>query len=221
MNIIHYSFTSPLDQWVICAMSCVMEVQARPKTRTIDPEGKRAAILRAAQDLFAAQGFEKTVIAEIATKADVAVGSVHRIFGDKNRLLLEAQSDIEQHFILAMIEGWNVPGTIRGRFRSMLRALFDDMIRLRAHMPMMALRADGQWDASASEGTTLRNAIAGLMREAITKGEFREVPVEIMASITFGMVDAAMTSAFASADNGAIDTYIEALSDAMERVLGK
>jgi AcrR family transcriptional regulator len=202
-------------------MSCAMEAQAQPKTRIIDPEAKRAAILRAAQDLFAAQGFEKTVIAEIATKADVAVGSVHRIFGDKNTLLLEAQRDIEQQFITAMIGGWNSPGTISYRFRSMLGALFDDMIRLRAHMPMMALRAEGQWDASANEGTTLRDAIAELMREAITKGEFREVPVEIMASITFGMVDAAMTSAFASADTGAIYTHIEALSDAMERVLGK
>jgi hypothetical protein len=97
----------------------------------------------------------------------------------------------------------------------MLRALFGDMIRLRAHMPIMALRAGGSWDAAASEGKTLRVVIADLMREAIVQDEFREMPVDIMPHITFGMFDAAMTSAFASPDADAIDIHIETLADAM------
>jgi AcrR family transcriptional regulator len=192
----------------------------KSRKRKVDPEGKRAAILHAAQDLFAVQGFEKTVIADIAAKADVAVGSVHRIFGDKSRLLLAAQAEIERRFITAMSAGWNKPGTLATRFRSMLRALFDETISMHHLMPLMELRAEGDWSSAAKDAQTLLSEITSMMNEAIAKGEFRPVPVDIAAPITVGMVDATMKAALASGDPTQIDHHIEVLADAMERFLG-
>ncbi|MGL4490291.1 MAG: TetR/AcrR family transcriptional regulator [Rhizobiaceae bacterium] len=188
--------------------------------RKVDPEGKRAAILEAAQDLFAKQGFEKTVIADIAGRANVAVGSVHRIFGDKNHLLLAAQSEIESRFIAAMRAGWNKPGTLATRFRSMLRTLFDEMLAMHHLMPLMALKAEGAWNATAKDGHTLLTEISAMMNAAVAKGEFRPVPVDLAAPITVGMVDATMKAAFAAGDPSRIDQHIELLADAMERFLG-
>jgi AcrR family transcriptional regulator len=60
----------------------------RPRRR--DPEGHRAAILAAAQELFAARGYEHATVREIAARAGVTHGSVMRHFGTKEELFVAA-----------------------------------------------------------------------------------------------------------------------------------
>lgn len=60
----------------------------RRKART------RAGLLAAARELYAAQGLERTTIAQIAERADVAIGSFYNYFRTKEELLdalLEAE----------------------------------------------------------------------------------------------------------------------------------
>lgn len=59
-----------------------MVTRADRKART------RAAILKAAKDLFVRDGFDGASIRDVAEAAGVGVGSVHAHFGDKDRLLL-------------------------------------------------------------------------------------------------------------------------------------
>jgi TetR/AcrR family transcriptional repressor of mexJK operon len=49
---------------------------------------KRAAILRAARDLFLADGFERTSVDAVAARAAVSKRTVYDYFGDKRALLL-------------------------------------------------------------------------------------------------------------------------------------
>lgn len=49
----------------------------------------RNAILHAAGDLFAEQGYEATTTHQIASRADVSVGAVYRYFADKEAILKE------------------------------------------------------------------------------------------------------------------------------------
>ena len=58
--------------------------------RTRDPEGKRAAIVGAARQVFAEQGFAKATIREIARRAGVTHGLVMLHFESKERLFLAA-----------------------------------------------------------------------------------------------------------------------------------
>jgi AcrR family transcriptional regulator len=53
----------------------------RRKART------RAALLAAARELFASNGFQQTAIAEIAARADIAIGSFYNYFRTKEDLL--------------------------------------------------------------------------------------------------------------------------------------
>jgi AcrR family transcriptional regulator len=55
----------------------------RRKART------RAALLAAARELFASRGLERTSIAEIADRADIAIGSFYNYFSTKEELLEE------------------------------------------------------------------------------------------------------------------------------------
>ena len=55
--------------------------------RRRDPEAKRAAILEAAAERFAGEGFEATSAAAIAADAGVSEGIVFHYFGSKHGLL--------------------------------------------------------------------------------------------------------------------------------------
>jgi AcrR family transcriptional regulator len=56
------------------------------KTRVIDPEAKRSAIIKAAIRQFAKNGYDGASTADIAKDAGVSVGSVFRIFPGKEDL---------------------------------------------------------------------------------------------------------------------------------------
>jgi AcrR family transcriptional regulator len=60
------------------------------RRRTRDPEGKRVAIVAAARQVFAEQGFAKATIREIARRAGVTHGLVMLHFESKERLFLSA-----------------------------------------------------------------------------------------------------------------------------------
>jgi AcrR family transcriptional regulator len=62
--------------------------QGRPAGRVERRKARtRAALLAAARELFASSGFQQTAIAEIAAKADVAIGSFYNYFRTKDDLL--------------------------------------------------------------------------------------------------------------------------------------
>jgi AcrR family transcriptional regulator len=58
----------------------------RPK-RKRDSEGKRQALIQAATELFASQGYESTTTRQIAARAGCAEGLIHRYFQSKSGLL--------------------------------------------------------------------------------------------------------------------------------------
>jgi AcrR family transcriptional regulator len=60
------------------------------QARTPKSERTRAAILKAAQELFAAQGYERTTIRDIAARASIDAAMVMRYFGSKDELFARA-----------------------------------------------------------------------------------------------------------------------------------
>jgi AcrR family transcriptional regulator len=61
-----------------------------PRTRRRDPEGRRAAILEAARQALAENGYARTTIRDVARRAGVTHGLVMRHFGSKEQLMLAA-----------------------------------------------------------------------------------------------------------------------------------
>lgn len=64
----------------------------RPRRR--DPEGHRAAILAAAEELFATRGYTRATVRDIAARAGVTHGLVMRHFGTKEELFLAAMPGV-------------------------------------------------------------------------------------------------------------------------------
>lgn len=58
-----------------------------PSSDTLRLDRRRAAIVAAARELFVAQGYETTTLAEIAARAGGSLATVYKLFGNKDGLL--------------------------------------------------------------------------------------------------------------------------------------
>src|SRR5258708_39450020 len=58
-----------------------------------ETQAKRQAIIEAAREIFAKQGYEETTIADIAAAAGVAVGTVYLYFRNKRNIYTRASID--------------------------------------------------------------------------------------------------------------------------------
>ncbi len=63
---------------------------------------KRAAVLGAARELFATEGFERTSMDAVALRAQVSKRTVYDYFGDKRTLLLAVIEDVAQSLLDAI-----------------------------------------------------------------------------------------------------------------------
>ncbi|HTW11118.1 MAG TPA: TetR family transcriptional regulator [Solirubrobacteraceae bacterium] len=92
--------------------------EPRPKRRR-DPDASRAAILKAAREVFTERGYAGGTIREIAKRAGVTHGLVMRHFGSKEQLL-----------VAALPGASNLSEVIPGDVRSLPERLAHEFVRL-------------------------------------------------------------------------------------------
>ena len=165
---------------------------AEKKRRRIDPSGKRDAILKAGEMLFAAQGYTNTSIADIAAQAGVAVGTVYRLFPDKSALLATLHRAMENRFIGAMLEGWRSQTNYSDRFDFMIDALFLEASNMRHIMSLYALTRDIAQTTDYVPGQNIVKVITELYEQGAKTKAYVDLEPLTVANIAHGMVDGAM-----------------------------
>ena len=107
----------------------------RPTKSTAKSARTRAAILKAAQELFAAQGYERTTVRDIAARAAIDPAMVMRYFGSKEALFARvtafdlrlpdltavARARIGATLVAHFLDVWEGPRST-GSLTSLLRA---------------------------------------------------------------------------------------------------
>lgn len=167
------------------------------KRREMNPEGKRAAVMAAGEKLFASHGYTNTSMADIARAADVAVGTLYRLFPDKPSLLAALHSAMEDRFIAAMKEGWHRKETYAERFQPMLEALFEEADTVREIMPLYTMTRDVIGAANYQPGLRMMNAIEDLYALGVKAGVFRKMPKGLIGPLSHSMVDGGMRALMA------------------------
>ncbi len=72
---------------------------------------RRREVLESALHLFSRKGFEETTMAEIAERAEFAVGTLYKLFKDKRALYRALILDTMQEYEETLMAALNVPGT--------------------------------------------------------------------------------------------------------------
>jgi len=159
------------------------------RPRKMDPEGKRLAVMAAGERLFASHGYGGTTMADIARTADVAVGSLYRLFPDKPALLAALHQAMEERFIAAMSAAWHSVQVYADRFDPMIDALMATAEVQREVMPLYALTRDLLDTDTFQPGHAMIEAIAGQYREGQKAGAYRKGDARLTAFIAHGMVE--------------------------------
>ena len=173
--------------------------QMTSRPRKMDPKGKRAAILDAAERLFAARGFVGVTIAEVAAEAVVAVGTVYRLFPDKPALLAALHARMEDRFISVMLSAWERTPDHRVRLGAMVDALLTEALALAPLMPLYSLTRDIVGEVHYRPGERTIAAIIPLYEEGKRAGAFTEMNASLAARVAYAMVDGAMQTLLQSA----------------------
>jgi len=84
---------------------------------------KRCAIMRAALELVAEQGFHAAPMALVAERAGVAAGTIYRYFESKDDLITEIYHYLEGRFIATVMEEYPEGAPVRDRFLHVGRVL--------------------------------------------------------------------------------------------------
>jgi AcrR family transcriptional regulator len=189
--------------------------RTREDTRT-----KRRAILDAATELFAKQGYEETTIADIAQAAGVAVGTVYLYFRNKH----EIYSSVSIDWVASIARVLQDPAILALPIRQVPRAVIEASFRIcRENKELMPLfqvdvqSAEEIWQHKLAEGSLAR-AIDVFLRQAIEQGQLVPFDTEMYAKILFGMVHSVLYECFCIEQGENEEIYRERTIEVVERL---
>jgi TetR/AcrR family transcriptional regulator len=188
--------------------------------RTRDPEGTRAAVLDAAERLFAERGFAATSMRDISEASGVSHPLIHHHFGSKEGLYAAVKRRLmdgyARRFPRAAGAG-NRPVSLRAEMRRMMAFLGDNPALLRLCL-RTRLEANNQiWPGEPDQLDNLRRRIEASQRRGLVR---RDIDAACLAVMALGLVSFWLENrGYFSARFGGIDdaTYLRHAIALVER----
>lgn len=190
---------------------------------------KRMRIIMAAAETFAQKGFAKTVMADIAAKAEVGKGTLYEYFDSKDDLFFAVFEWMIQYYATSFSTGLGqAPGSIGERLKGSGMALIiesEHMIEYFA-LVMEFWAASGASNMRDRFKAAFRNAyqsfrsiISLMIREGMAAGEFRkDLNPEHVASGIIGSLDAMFLQKWFDESfdlRGAAESFINVILDGL------
>jgi TetR/AcrR family fatty acid metabolism transcriptional regulator len=206
-----------------------MPVTAARRTRPVSPApdrlDKRIALLRAAIDTFAANGFFNAQVADVARAAGVAAGTVYLYFRGKDDLLI---SIFERTMKEAIAEGRKSVAALarpEDRLREIARLHLGRLGRDRALAIVFQVELRQSTKFMERFSTTELREYLGLIRDVIAEGQSqqafrRDINPTLAARFFFGALDEMATNWILSKRKYSLVAEADAVVDLFVRGLG-
>jgi len=183
-------------------------------------QSKRQAIIEAALDIFAKQGYEETTIAQIAAAAGVAVGTVYLYFHNKREIYTQASIDWTNRLATALQD----PRILSLPIRQVPRAMIETVFRL-CHQDsnmMSIFQVDIQSPEELQQHKDADGAITGavdaFLRLTIENGQLAPFDTLMYAKVLFGMVHSALFECFCAQQGRDEEAIRETTIEIVERI---
>jgi AcrR family transcriptional regulator len=183
----------------------------RARTRTRDPEDKRARVLAAARTLFAERGYAATTTADVARRAQVSEGILFHHYGSKEGLLAAVSADYGRALGAAMFAGAaeadpdGPPGA-----EPMLRRAFAFVREqgVLARLLLLSSDAVAQQTVHQASRSEIVAAIESALRDPRGRDALRPMDAEIAARLLYALVAEALTQCFVRGDGAREEDYL-------------
>jgi AcrR family transcriptional regulator len=191
-----------------------------PELARDDTRDKRRAIIEAARELFASQGYEDTTIAEIAREAGVAVGTVYLYFANKHDILVEVCLALNAE-IAQVIQS---PAILALPLRQVPRAIIEATFRsCRANMRFMTYyQVEAQSPAETQRLRASKQQIADALdayfQFLVSQGQLLPVDTAAYAELLNDLVSATLQQCFAFEHGEREDFYREGVIGLIEHL---
>jgi AcrR family transcriptional regulator len=187
----------------------------RNPTRKRDPEQKRALILNAARELFAAQGYEDTPTAQIAELANVSEGALFHQFPTKRDLFFRLAEEYGQQCAAATMPG--EPGEISAE--TIVRTAFEFA---EGNRELYRFFSTVGPKLNENDETPMGNAIVAIIRKQIewemAQGITRDGNACLMAELQFAIVERSYSAWRKSGTPGEREEYIVEAARCMDAI---
>lgn len=158
---------------------------------------KNSAILKAAMELIAENGFHGSPMSMIASRAGVGIGTIYRYFANKDVLIKEAFAVIEGRLNRALQQGYPINQSIRRRldhyYIGLVRFFFSHPVEFKFlgqffDSPYgVELRRDKIFSENTSECGG-NETIRSLFVQGIAASEIKDLPIVILFALFIGSI---------------------------------
>jgi len=188
-------------------------------------QDKRDEIVRAAKELIAENGFHGAPMAMIAEHAKVGAGTIYRYFENKDILITELYTDLEESMLPGIMAGYIAEQPLRERFlhlgTSLLRYFIENPLDFRYleqfHNSPYGVEHRRDKLLGEKEGC---NVFRDLFEEGVSRQMIKDFPLVILFALSFGPLLSAARDhilGFVTLDDLMITRIIEACWDGIKK----
>jgi len=154
----------------------------------------RQRLVRAALELFTAEGYHATTTGEIARKAGVAEGTIYKHFRSKQHLLNELYRGAARWAARAAEEADGGPGPVRDRLQALAQRLVAGAAQDPAVMQLYFVDRVGSLldDKSRDAGREFHTALERLLARGKSDGVIRPGAAEVWAGVWLAVIRQAL-----------------------------
>lgn len=183
---------------------------------------KRNAIIQAAMELIADQGFHGTPTSQIAQQAGTGVGTIYRYFKDKDELIEETHTKVHAVFLSTFAENYDPRLPVRENYRCIFTALTRLFIAHPFEIRFMEQYYNSPYGVAKkrSEEYASDKPLFQFFEQGKQQLAIKDFPMDVLMSLSFGpiiFVTRDHLNGFVNLDDALIATIVEACWDAIKR----
>lgn len=181
---------------------------------------KRKAIVDAAREIFARQGYEATTIAEIATAAGIAVGTVYLYFHNKREIYIDASLSWVGEIAAELLKPEILLLPIEQVPRGMIEKSFEICRNNYQFMSLIQIdiQSAKELEAHRRSEALITQALNAFFLQCVTRGDLLPFDTAMYAKIIFGLVDNVLYDCFSLNAGANEEIYRERTIEMLERL---
>lgn len=149
---------------------------------------KREAIMQAAMELIAEQGFHGTPTSQIASKAGIGVGTIYRYFKDKDELIEAIHEEVHEMFADTFAASYNPQKPVRENYLATFSALVRLFIAHPFEIKFMEQYYNSPYGIAKKRAAEVEcdKPLFAFFEQGKQQQVIKDLPFEILMGLSFG-----------------------------------